>query len=92
MNNGLIVSAFTAKVFNTIHLNACHHPLGTPLEELPLHLLSFRQFNSSGVNEKPKIFKTAWHDLQEILKLSGMVNQASLKLYDEESSSESINL
>ena len=35
---------------------------------------------SSGVNKKPKKFKTVWHGFQGILKLSGRVNQASLKL------------
>ena len=35
---------------------------------------------STGVNKKPKYFKTVWHGFQGILKLSGRVNQASLKL------------
>ena len=34
----------------------------------------------SGVNKKPKKFKTVWHGFRGILKLSGRVNQASLKL------------
>ena len=34
----------------------------------------------AGVNKKPKKFKTVWHGFQGILKLSGRVNQASLKL------------
>ena len=33
-----------------------------------------------GVKKKPKKFKTVWRGFQEILKLSGRVNQASLKL------------
>ena len=33
-----------------------------------------------GVNKKSKKFKTVWHGFQGILKLSGRVNQASLKL------------
>jgi len=33
-----------------------------------------------GVNKKPKKFKTVWHGFWGILKLSGRVNQASLKL------------
>ena len=32
------------------------------------------------VNEKPKKFKTVWHGVRGILKMSGRVNQASLKL------------
>ena len=35
---------------------------------------------TSGVNKKPKKFKTVWHGVRGILKLSGRVNQASLKL------------
>ena len=34
----------------------------------------------AGVNKKPKNFKTVWHGFRGILKLSGRVNQASLKL------------
>ena len=34
----------------------------------------------TGVNEKPKKFKTVWRGFRGILKLSGRVNQASLKL------------
>ena len=34
----------------------------------------------TGVNKKPKKFKTVWHGFRGILKLSGRVNQASLKL------------
>jgi len=34
----------------------------------------------AGVNKKPKKFKTVWHGFGGILKLSGRVNQASLKL------------
>ena len=34
----------------------------------------------SGVNKNPKQFKTVWHGFQGILKLSGRVNQAGLKL------------
>ena len=34
----------------------------------------------AGVNKKPKQIKTAWHGFRGILKLSGRVNQASLKL------------
>ena len=34
----------------------------------------------SGVNKKPKKIKTVWHGFRGILKLSGRVNQASLKL------------
>ena len=34
----------------------------------------------AGVNKKPKKFKTVWHGFRGILKLSGRVNQASLKL------------
>ena len=34
----------------------------------------------AGVNKKPKKFKTVWHGFWGILKLSGRVNQASLKL------------
>ena len=33
-----------------------------------------------GVNKKPKKFKIVWHGFWGILKLSGRVNQASLKL------------
>ena len=33
-----------------------------------------------GVNKKPKKFKTVWHGVRGILKLSGRVNQARLKL------------
>ena len=33
-----------------------------------------------GVNKKTKKFKTVWHGFRGILKLSGRVNQASLKL------------
>ena len=33
-----------------------------------------------GLNKKPKKFKTVWHGFRGILKLSGRVNQASLKL------------
>ena len=33
-----------------------------------------------GVNKKPKKIKTVWHGFRGILKLSGRVNQASLKL------------
>ena len=33
-----------------------------------------------GVNKKPKKFKTVWYGLRGFLKLSGRVNQASLKL------------
>ena len=32
------------------------------------------------VNNKPRKFKTVWHGLWVILKLSGRANQASLKL------------
>ena len=35
---------------------------------------------NTGVNKKPKKFKTVWHGFWGILKLSGRVNQASLKL------------
>ena len=35
---------------------------------------------TAGVNKKPKKFKTVWHGFRGILKLSGRVNQASLKL------------
>ena len=42
---------------------------------------SVSQFpNVSGVNKKPKKFKTVWHGVRGILKLSGRVNQARLKL------------
>ena len=34
----------------------------------------------TGVNKKPKNFKTVWHGFRGILKLSGRVNQASLKM------------
>ena len=34
----------------------------------------------AGVNKKPKKFKTVWHGVRGILKLSGRVNQARLKL------------
>ena len=34
----------------------------------------------TGVNKKPKKFKTVWHGYQGILKPSGRVNQASLKM------------
>ena len=34
----------------------------------------------AGVNKKPRKFKTVWHGYRVILKLSGRVNQASLKL------------
>ena len=34
----------------------------------------------AGVNKKPKKFKAVWHGFRVILKLSGRVNQASLKL------------
>ena len=34
----------------------------------------------AGVNKKPKTFKTVWHGFRGILKLSGRVYQASLKL------------
>ena len=33
-----------------------------------------------GVNKKPKKFKAVWHGFWRILKLSGRVNQESLKL------------
>ena len=39
-----------------------------------------KQEKSTGVNKKPKKFKTVWHGFRGILKLSGRVNQASLKL------------
>ena len=39
----------------------------------------FRGFRA-GVNKKAKKFKTVWHGVREILKLSGRVNQARLKL------------
>ena len=35
---------------------------------------------ATGVNKKPKKFKTVWHGVRGILKLSGRVNQARLKL------------
>ena len=35
---------------------------------------------NAGVNKKLKKFKTVWHGFRGILKLSGRVNQASLKL------------
>ena len=35
---------------------------------------------SAGVIRKPKKFKTVWHGVRGILKLSGRVNQARLKL------------
>ena len=35
---------------------------------------------NTGVNKKPKKFKTVWHGFRGILKLSGRVNQANLKL------------
>ena len=38
------------------------------------------QCSGTGVNKKPKKFKTFWHGVRGILKLSGRVNQASLKL------------
>ena len=38
------------------------------------------QLKESGVNKKPKKIKTVWHGVRGILKLSGRVNQASLKL------------
>ena len=34
----------------------------------------------AGGNKKPKKFKTVWHGIRGILKLSGRVNQVSLKL------------
>ena len=34
----------------------------------------------AGVNKKPKNFKSVWHGFRGILKLSGRVNQVSLKL------------
>ena len=34
----------------------------------------------SGVNKKPKKFKTVWHGIRGTSKLSGRDNQASLKL------------
>ena len=34
----------------------------------------------AGVNKKQRKFKTVWHGFRRILKLSGRVNQASLKL------------
>ena len=34
----------------------------------------------AGVNKRPKKIKTVWHGVRGILKLSGRVNQASLKL------------
>ena len=34
----------------------------------------------SGVNKKPKKIKTVWHGFQKIVKVSGRVNQARLKL------------
>ena len=36
--------------------------------------------DTAGVNKKPKKFKTVWHGFQGILKLSGRINQAGLKL------------
>ena len=48
------------------------------------HLKQFTKYNmavfTAGVNKKPKKFKTVWHGFREILKLSGRVNQVSLKL------------
>ena len=34
----------------------------------------------AGVNKQPKKFKTVWHGFRGILKLSGRVYQANLKL------------
>ena len=42
--------------------------------------LSWRYWFHAGVNKKPKKFKTVWHGFRGILKLSGRVNQAGLKL------------
>jgi len=39
-----------------------------------------QDFGETGVNKKPKKFKTVWYGLRGFLKLSGRVNQASLKL------------
>ena len=36
---------------------------------------------NAGVNKKPKKFKTVWHGFRIILKQSGRVNQARLKLF-----------
>ena len=40
----------------------------------------FKMAFATGVNKKPKKFKAVWYGFQGILKLSGRVNQASLKL------------
>ena len=45
----------------------------------PVSWLSL-EYTSTGVNRKPTKIKTVWQGFQIILKLSGRVNQASLKL------------
>ena len=48
----------------------------------PRHQISAKSDpqKTPGVNEKPKKIKTVWHGFRIILKLSGRVNQARLKL------------
>ena len=43
-------------------------------------ILHSRVDGKTGVNKKPKKFKTVWHGVRGIFKLSGRVNQARLKL------------
>ena len=54
--------------------------LGSFSPENPSHPSAQSTWATTGVNKKPKNFKTVWHGFWGILKLSGRVNQASLKL------------
>ena len=53
---------------------------GVQVERLGGRGQQARTHLGAGVNKKPKKIKTVWHGFGGILKLSGRVNQASLKL------------
>ena len=59
-----------------------HNLKGFPHQNISSYLSTFpRSVNIfPGVNKKLKKFKTVWHGFRGILKLSGRVNQANLKL------------
>ena len=65
----------------TIKTSVLKNPPQRDLDECCPYLGFFKTFCfHTGVNKKPKKFKAVWYGFRGILKLSGRVNQESLKL------------
>ena len=69
------------KVIEHKNFRVLFREIGTRFDDkYRVHSRAGGKGKQAGVNKKPTKIKTVWHGFQIILKLSGRVNQASLKL------------